>query len=1276
MALRDGDSANSVQLAEMEVYGRGLLLKADVAFNPNGASPGAETPAESIDGDLGTKWLDFNRGSLVLDFGKSVSADSYRWATANDAWERDPFSWRFEGSVDNKTWTLLDERLNYATPLDRFTFLPLLDFTALPQRPEIRAFTVQSGNIVSDEAIAVTAGAAVTLRWEVTNATEVRIDPGAGPVALAGEQTAVVSETTIYILVATNAQGESSAAVSVLVDPTTQAVWINEFMASNPAGANAFVDEDGDAADWIEIYNPNPFDVELAGYSLTTETSLADGWTFPNPTVVGPDSYLVIFASGKNRVSAGQPLHSDFKLNAGGEYLALVDAQGRVVHEFPPAYTAQYPGISYGLTISGNPPAFDYFTVPTPGAANEGTAGLPITESVSFSPPSRAFTGSVTVLLAGDVAGAELRYTIDGAVPTDQSPRYSGPLSLTGSTQVRARLFKAGWGPGPVVSATYVKLSPDAAAFTSNLPVFILDNYGRGSVPTSEPLQENIFLAFETNATGRASLLDTPATIHRSGISRRGSSTLHEPKGNYRLEFWDESNEDEDVSLLGLPEDPDWILTAPYRFDRSLIRVPFIHQLSLNIGKYAPRSLMVELFLNADNNEVSLTDYAGVYILQERISRGNERVDVERLDSNEVELPDVTGGYILSIDRSDSPDESFRTRRGTPTLPPQGTPRPWFNFIYPKAEVLAPEQRDYIQGYLDLLEDALFSPQFTNSASGYRSFLDVDAFIDHHVLIVLSKDPDALRLSTYLHKPRLGKLRMGPIWDFDRSMGGDSDGRADEPVGWDPLPENAGFFTYDWWGRLFEDPDFAQRWIDRWQVMRQGPMSDTAMSALVGSLAAKLDEAHVRNFQRWPEVSPNGGQFSDQSGWPGEVEHLIGWLARRAAWIDSHFPPPPTFAPASGQVSPGTAVALSGASSVYYTTDGSDPRLPGGGISSDAQRFTTPAQPVQIQTSTTLAARAFDGTQWSSIVRANYVTGVPASSSNLVMSEFHYHPAGPSVSEAAVFDTEDFEFIELLNAGATSIDLHGVALSEGIRFQFDSGRASVLELAPGARLILVNNLLAFQTRYMNQLDGVQLAGEYEGDLSNDSDRLRLTAVDGSVIHDFNYGDQLPWPAAADGEGFSLVLSNPTQQPTPDHSDPSQWRSSLSIGGSPGLREGSTFVGDRDADLDQNGQPDFLDYALGYSIDPQAALPLRITMEALDVNGLSGTYGILTFTENPMAADATISLEVSTDLQTWTEGKGSFVRLNDGQSNTLTLVALRSTNPLNAEAWRFVRLVAQ
>jgi hypothetical protein len=124
-ALRDGASANSVQIAEFQLLANGVPLPGAIPSNPGGSSPGNEGPAQANDGSLSTKWLDFTKfNPLVLDFGAPVNADAYRLATANDADERDPVSWRVEGSTDNVNWITLDTQTRYPVPNARQTYLP------------------------------------------------------------------------------------------------------------------------------------------------------------------------------------------------------------------------------------------------------------------------------------------------------------------------------------------------------------------------------------------------------------------------------------------------------------------------------------------------------------------------------------------------------------------------------------------------------------------------------------------------------------------------------------------------------------------------------------------------------------------------------------------------------------------------------------------------------------------------------------------------------------------------------------------------------------------------------------------------------------------------------------------------------------------------------------------------------------------------------------------------------------------------------------------------
>ena len=126
---------------------------------------------------------------------------------------------------------------------------------------------------------------------------------------------------------------------------------ITEFMASND---KTLVDGDGVSSDWIEIHNPTAAPVNLAGWHLTDNPDNLDKWTFPAApqSILEPGEYLLVFASGKNTetyIDAAGFLHTDFNLDAEGEYLALTDSDNNVVHEYAPAYLRQIEDVSFGL---------------------------------------------------------------------------------------------------------------------------------------------------------------------------------------------------------------------------------------------------------------------------------------------------------------------------------------------------------------------------------------------------------------------------------------------------------------------------------------------------------------------------------------------------------------------------------------------------------------------------------------------------------------------------------------------------------------------------------------------------------------------------------------------------------------------------------------------------------------------------------------------------------------------------------------------------------------
>lgn len=364
-----------------------------------------------------------------------------------------------------------------------------------PPKPFVRSFTATQGAVVSSTGLLSSAGQAVTLGWSVENAESITIDQGvlAAAPQPTGTATATAAATTTYTLTATNAQGAVSASLTIHVGVVPEPVRITEIMAENKDTLN---DEDGDASDWIELHNPNPFAVDLAGLRLRDGQ---DTWDFPAGALVEAGGYRVVFASAKNRVDPSGPLHTNFALNKAGEYLGLLRAaDGTVLSEFAPAFPVQGEDRSYGSW--GTPAQLGYFGAPlsrpTPGVANAGpgaTGFLDDTDALTFAVGRGFCTGPVRETLRAGTPGASLVYTTNGSTPSLTNgtvvaapdaatapsltltiypgavpPEATGTsvASIAGTTTLRAAVFKEGYAPTRVETHTYV-FSPVVARHTA-----------------------------------------------------------------------------------------------------------------------------------------------------------------------------------------------------------------------------------------------------------------------------------------------------------------------------------------------------------------------------------------------------------------------------------------------------------------------------------------------------------------------------------------------------------------------------------------------------------------------------------------------------------------------------------------------------------------------------------------------------------------------------------------------------------------------------------------
>lgn len=507
--------------------------------------------------------------------------------------------------------------------------------------------------------------------------------------------------------------------------------------------------------------------------------------------------------------------------------------------------------------------------------------GIP-SDLIAFSRPAGLFEDPFELTVTSSVPGT-LRYTTNGCPPDRDSKRLDGPLEIEESTEVRVALFDGDQPTPPRATAAYLH-APGGLDFDSNLPVVVVETWAQELIDEPEgsrPHRPAYMLVFEPDGSGRTSLDDQPVFAGRIGVHIRGNSTAEEyPKKQYKIETWTEFDDDLDVELLGMPAESDWVFHAPHS-DKTFMRNHLMYTWSNRVGRYASRTRFVEGFIDWDD-ELGDDDYEGLYVWMEKIKVGPDRVAVAKLDDNDYELPQISGGYLLARDW-ESEDYGFETE----------TYEDLIHIEYPRREKINDRQEDYIIGYVDDFEAALAGPDFAGP-EGYEAFIDVDAFIDHHLLVEMGRSVDGFVLSTYMSKDRGGKLAMGPIWDFNGALGNADYFEAWEPEGWHHDVDGFPFDNphgYRWYDRLFEDPGFRARYAARWQELRAGPLTDEVMLGDIAEAEDLVSEAAARNFARWDilgeYVWPNDEGHEDRDSYAEEVEYLRWWIQARTAWMDA-----------------------------------------------------------------------------------------------------------------------------------------------------------------------------------------------------------------------------------------------------------------------------------------------------------------------------------------------------------------------------------------------------
>jgi hypothetical protein len=619
--------------------------------------------------------------------------------------------------------------------------------------------------------------------------------------------------------------------------------------------------------EWIEIYNNGTVTADLNGWLVDDDSDPSGGYALiAEPLLAG--THLLIERDSETA------LGFDFGIGCGTETVTLFDRDGTETDAVFVEETLDW--VTWGRLPDGTGGWTE--TTPTPGEGNQE----PLT--VDFLPRGGTFVTSTEISLSSPIEEAEILYTLNGLPPSysltddgtvelaDGTLRYVTPLVLEDSTTMIA-VATAGGFSGELLMQSYIEIASSLSDFTSDIPLVVLHSFEDAPDLPREGVRTPFTMNIFEPSPDRASLLGEANLSVRIGLDVRGSSSSGHPKKPYSIETWAPGYDDDfAVPILDLPTESDWVFYAPIQFDRGLIRNAFMYELSNDVGQYASRTRFVEVYVTDDGSLVRPDDYVGVYSIIEQIKRGADRVDVDRLTTDDNDLPEIAGGYMYKVDRLGGGESGFWGG---------GNLLVW---VYPQEETVTWQQSDWLSDYIGDYTDALEAPGFMHPVTGehYSEWLDIDSWIDHHILNIVSKNPDALRLSGYFYKDREGPIVIGPIWDFDRTLFCDSDSRADDPTWWDAsnwTGDTTAMFTYMWYDELFLDSWFTEQYWNRWRELLETELSVEHMHEIIDRMAVELAESAPRNFDQWTGYPPRGGSFES------EINLMKNWLAQRHDWI-------------------------------------------------------------------------------------------------------------------------------------------------------------------------------------------------------------------------------------------------------------------------------------------------------------------------------------------------------------------------------------------------------
>jgi hypothetical protein len=443
--------------------------------------------------------------------------------------------------------------------------------------------------------------------------------------------------------------------------------------------------------------------------------------------------------------------------------------------------------------------------------------------------------------------------------------------------------YNGGTGTFRICANALEKIQLDS----SELPIVVINTLNQTIVQDSKI---NCLMDIKYNGPGNITHISDSSNEYSGniGIEIRGASSATYPQHPYGIETRLDSMTNYNVPLLGMPEENDWVLLSNYN-DRSLIRNSLAQRLFADMGHYSARSILCEVQIDSS--------YQGIYLFGEKIKRDYNRVRIAKLSSADSTGDELTGGYILQQNYW-NPGNSFLSNYSPIDHPGYDV---HFLYEYPDADSMLSVQKLYIASYVDSLEDALYSPGFADTATGYRRYLDINSFIDYFIVNELARNADGFKKSVFFHKDKDskgGKLKAGPVWDFDwawKNIYGCSICDQTDGSGWahqvnDCITDN---YSCGWYIRLLQDSSFTDALRCTFEEYRQTILDTSYIFAYVDSVSNVVQHAQVRHFQRWhllglsgpaPEVNAIATTYN------AELDTMKAWISLRLQWLDANIP--------------------------------------------------------------------------------------------------------------------------------------------------------------------------------------------------------------------------------------------------------------------------------------------------------------------------------------------------------------------------------------------------